>query len=271
MNDTLDDVRRFWDTLPLGVDYVAHEPGTIEWFREFDRQKANYALVGVLPSFAPPALRGQRVLDVGCGPGFWARYLAARGVDYTGIDLSPRSAAMAARSLELLGLRGQVQVGNAEALPFADAIFDAVISEGVIHHTPDTQACIDGIHRVLRPGGRAAVSVYYRTAMLRSPRLFAIAGRVMRGLRVGLAGRGREGLGHARTPEEFVRMYDGASNPIGKAYTGPELRRAFGRFATVSTRRYFMPPIPPLVALPAPARSALARTVGLMVLVIARK
>jgi SAM-dependent methyltransferase len=244
--------------------------GSKEWYEEFDRQKTNYALVGALRTFAPVALHGKQVLDVGCGPGFWARHLSRMGAVYTGIDISSRSAGLAKRSLEIFGLSGTVVNGNAESLPFEDESFDAVVSEGVIHHTPNTQACIDEIYRVLRPGGSAVVSVYYRLAILRSRSLFAVARPVMRTLGVVQAGRGREGIADAETPEAFVRMYDGLDNPIGKAYTRSELRSAFGRFRTVSTRRYFIPPVRPLVSFPAPLRIAISR-MGLMIAVIVSK
>ncbi len=271
MNKTIDDVRRFWDEIPLGVGFIALEPGTAEWFVEFDRLKRSYALLGMLETFAPGTLQDQRVLDVGCGPGFWARHLIGMGAKYTGIDISARSVELARRSLDTYGLNGTVLTANAEALPFEGGSFQAIVSAGVVHHTPDTQACIDEIFRVLQPGGRAAVSVYFRTAMLRSRSLFALTTGAMRLLGVGLAGRGRESMAHAVTPEAFVCMYDGADNPIGKAYTRAEVYRLFRAFSAVTTRRYFMPPVGPLVALPAPLRRIISRLCGLMLVVVAHK
>jgi SAM-dependent methyltransferase len=49
---------------------------------------------------------------------------------------------------------------DAESLPFADASFDLVYSNGVLHHTPNTVAVVREIRRVLRPGGRAIVMLY---------------------------------------------------------------------------------------------------------------
>lgn len=158
MNETIEDVHRFWDALPLGVGCIVQEPASEEWIAEFDHGKRNYALAGILETFAPATLRGQHVLDVGCGPGFWARHLICMEVDYTGIDISARSVGLARRSLDMDGWRGSVLTANAEALPFEDNSFQGVVREGVIHHTPNTQACIDEIYRVLQPAGRAAVS-----------------------------------------------------------------------------------------------------------------
>ena len=56
---------------------------------------------------------------------------------------------------------------NAERLSFEDETFSHVNCQGVIHHTPDTQSCLDEIYRVLEKGGTASVSVYYRNYLLR--------------------------------------------------------------------------------------------------------
>jgi SAM-dependent methyltransferase len=90
--------------------------------------------------------------------------------------------------------------------------------QGVIHHTPDTAACVREIARVLRPGGTASLSVYYRNILLRHwHRIGAIGGAIAR-LGGGLRGRGREVIYRERCADEAVRLYDGAENPIGKAY-----------------------------------------------------
>ena len=262
----IDDVQAFWDKEPLGAGYVRGELGTRGWFEEFDRLKTNYGLVGSLDLFMPADPKGCRTLDVGCGPGYWARTMIPRGIQYTGIDISPRSAAIARESMRLFGLNGTVEVGNAEKLPFPDGAFDHVVSEGVIHHTPDTASCAREIWRVLRPGGTAAVSVYYRSLALRNGPLFSAAKLTMRLTRVMLKGRGRETITSASSPDDFVRMYDGADNPIGKAYTGPDVQQLFGMFSTIELHRYFMPYYGPLIVLPPAIRKSIASHFGLMIL-----
>lgn len=92
-----------------------------------------------------------------------ARYAAA-GAHVTGIDLTPRHVELARAHLAALGLRGEVVHGDAEALPFPDASFDRVSSNGVLHHTPDIARALREIHRVLRPGGEARIVVYNRSS-----------------------------------------------------------------------------------------------------------
>ncbi len=78
------------------------------------------------------ALKGRSVLDVGCGRGGVARMLAAEGAEVTGID--PLAEAVAEASATVPEAR--FQVAGAEALPFADGSFDAVVIINALHHVP---------------------------------------------------------------------------------------------------------------------------------------
>lgn len=108
---------------------------------------------------------GHRVLDVGCGQGIDLIHLARAGADVSGIDLTPRHVELARRHLEVLGLDAEVRQGDAEALPFGDASFDRVVSNGVLHHTPDPGTALNEIVRVLRPGGELRLVLYHRDSM----------------------------------------------------------------------------------------------------------
>jgi SAM-dependent methyltransferase len=102
---------------------------------------------------------GQRVLDVGCGPGRHARALAERGIEVVGVDLSPRFVELAAEGAPA---GATFVVGDARRLTF-DAEFDAVISLcqggfGLVRE--DDPSVLDGIVRALRPGGRVALTAF---------------------------------------------------------------------------------------------------------------
>ena len=109
-----------------------------------------------------PLAPGERVLDVGCGAGtdslVAAQMVGAQG-RVTGIDMTPdmlEKARASARELDVENV--EFVGGEAEELPFADAAFDVVISNGVIDLVPDKEAVFSEIHRVLRPDGRIQIA-----------------------------------------------------------------------------------------------------------------
>ncbi|HEX7855817.1 MAG TPA: methyltransferase domain-containing protein [Sphingobium sp.] len=98
------------------------------------------------------------VLDVACGPGIVACALAERAGRVTGIDLTPAMIEQARARAEALALDTiDWQVGNATALPFADASFDRVVTRYSFHHMPDPAAALAEMKRVCRPDGRIVV------------------------------------------------------------------------------------------------------------------
>lgn len=98
---------------------------------------------------------GSRVLDVATGPGAVAATAAARGAQsVVGADLSPRMVALAVR----LHPGVEFREADAEALPFADGAFDAVVSNFGIGHFPRPERAVAEFARVLARGGAAAVT-----------------------------------------------------------------------------------------------------------------
>ena len=102
---------------------------------------------------------GQRVLDVGCGPGRHARALAEQGIEVVGVDISPRFVELAAEGAPD---GATFVVGDARALPY-DGEFDAVISLcqggfGLVRG--DDASVLDGMVRAVRPGGRLALTAF---------------------------------------------------------------------------------------------------------------
>ena len=104
------------------------------------------------------AARGaQDALDAGCGTGFLAIELAARGHRVTGIDFAPAMIILARRKAAARGLPVRVEEDDAEQLPFPDGSFDFAISRHLLWTLPHPEAAIDEWIRVLRPGGRLVV------------------------------------------------------------------------------------------------------------------
>ena len=105
---------------------------------------------------------GERVLDLGSGAGTDS-LIAAQMVGpegrVTGIDMTPQMLAKARAAAAEMGLTNADFVeGEAERLPFPDASFDVVISNGVIDLIPDKDAVFAELYRVLAPGGRLQIA-----------------------------------------------------------------------------------------------------------------
>ncbi len=96
---------------------------------------------------------GKAVLDLGCAGGFMAEAMAARGADVTGIDPAAEAIEAARRHAANGQLNIRYDVGIGEALPYADASFDAVICVDVLEHVADLGNVLSEVMRVLRPGG----------------------------------------------------------------------------------------------------------------------
>jgi ubiquinone/menaquinone biosynthesis C-methylase UbiE len=99
---------------------------------------------------------GERVIDIGCGPGYLAAEMAAAvGSDgfVRGVDPSPHMLAIAARR----GASVELAQGDALSLPADEASFDAAVSTQVYEYVPDIAAALAEARRVLRPGGRLVV------------------------------------------------------------------------------------------------------------------
>jgi SAM-dependent methyltransferase len=99
-----------------------------------------------------------RLLDLGCGAGGPALYLArSRSWEVVGVDIEEDGVAAANRAAEESGLSGRaafVQADAALELPFAPGSFDGVLSIDAVNHLPDRRRVISGWARVLKPGGR---------------------------------------------------------------------------------------------------------------------
>jgi len=114
------------------------------------------------PFAVEPLRPGERVLDVGCGAGI-DTFIAARmvgpsgraiGVDMTAAMLEKARGAVLAGSVENV----EIREGFMESLPVEDGWADVVISNGVLNLTPDKDAALREMHRVLRPGGRLQIA-----------------------------------------------------------------------------------------------------------------
>jgi len=95
---------------------------------------------------------GGRVLEVAIGTGRSLPFYAD-GLEVTGVDLTPEMLELARRRTRKLGLEVDLQLGDAESLPFGDAEFDTVVCELGLCSIPRPRVAIAEMKRVLKPGG----------------------------------------------------------------------------------------------------------------------
>ena len=251
-------VRAFWQEHPCGTKFADAPPGSRKFYELIEEHRYNKEWhIPIAADFA--STNNLRVLEVGCGLGTDGAQFAQAGADYTGIDLTDAAIDLARKRFELFELPGKFQTDDAERLSFPNDSFDLVYSHGVLHHTPDIEAAIREIHRVLRPGGRAKVMLYHRNSynyrvnisMLRRTGVHLLRWNAGVKLVHLMTREPVESLrSHAQrlkadtaylTSEEFLSQNtDGAGNPLARVYSRDEARALFKDFKHVEVKIFFL-------------------------------
>ncbi len=161
-------IRRYWEGHPLGVQYITDdsiEIGSRQFFSHIRPWMNPYKFPWIMERIEKEAalLEGKHLLEVGCGLGYDSLEFLKRGVRVTATDLTPTAVRLTRRHFELEGVEAEeIRQENALALSFQDGTFDAVWANGVLHATGDPECALREVKRVLKPGGRAIISHFYR-------------------------------------------------------------------------------------------------------------
>ncbi len=253
-------VQNFWENSPCDSWFTNEPPGTPAFYRSLDEHR--YKVHSRLQSAVGfERTTGLRVLEIGCGCGSEAERFARASAHYTAVDLTNAALSITKRRFQLEGLDGRFIQGDAENLPFANNSFDLVYSHGVLHHTPDTARAIREVHRVLSPGGRAVIMLYYRDSFnyqvnLRLVRRFR-AYLLKTELGIKLARKiGHEQMAELQRHKELIRQdpdyldmqhmlnrnTDGPDNPLSQAFSKASAHRMFCQYTNVKTEVMFWNP-----------------------------
>lgn len=239
---TISDVEQFWNDNPLFIGEVFFDEDAPQVF--FAAHDEVYfqdvlATVNMQDVFYFPKV-DDKTLDLGCGIGFWSSLFVRKfGVDnLTSADLTNNA-------LRLCKLRVPTTIikkENAESLSFNNNEFSHVNCQGVIHHTPNTQNCLNEIYRVLNEGGTASVSVYYKNTLLRIAEKTMPLVKLLSTIFLKNTGRGRN-FSEVKNFDDLVRFYDGNKNPIGKAYSKRKLKLMLKKagFRHIEFKFFFFP------------------------------
>jgi len=215
---------RNWSSVPCGSSYSALNDFSKDHFGDIEayRYKAHPWLRAILNSLD---VQGKRVLEIGYGAGSDHAVLAQRGGEMHGIDLTPRSLEVTKAHLAVHGCTSKLVVGDAELLPYEVNYFDFVYSFGVIHHSPNTEQIVQEIHRVLKPGGKAFVTVYHKHSIFFWWSVFVL-GFVVRG------GWRRRTL---RQQLSLIEHPNNNENMVIRLYTASQFKQLFKSFSQCTT------------------------------------
>ena len=215
--------REQWGEDPCGhVHGEGLEPYTREFFDEIERHRYQEYAPWMHEVMGFGQFPGARLLEVGCGMGTDLLQFARGGAICTGVDLTPRSVEISRQHFAVYEMDADLALSDAENLPFADETFDVYYSNGVLHHTPGTDAAIREAHRVLKPGGTAKVMLYHRNSWGYWFELMFRQGIVR--------GEFFRGLSTADILSKYVEVNEGGGRPLVKVYSSGEVRSMFSMF-----------------------------------------
>jgi 2-polyprenyl-3-methyl-5-hydroxy-6-metoxy-1,4-benzoquinol methylase len=164
----LSSIYEYWNTHTLGLQYVIDpsiQVGSPEFFTHIQPWMNPYKFPWIMERIEREAtiLKGKHLLEIGCGMGYDSLEFLKRGVRVTATDLTQNAVDITRRHFQIEGVQAEdVRTANALDLPFDDNTFDVVWANGVLHATGDTEKAIQEARRVLKSGGRAIISHFYR-------------------------------------------------------------------------------------------------------------
>ncbi|MBI2240181.1 MAG: class I SAM-dependent methyltransferase [Magnetospirillum gryphiswaldense] len=178
------------------------------------------------------SLEGKQVLEIGSGAGGHSALFKSYGANMTSVDLTWQRARSTGQKLALVQQgSGVAYQADAENLPFRDNSFDIVYSNGVLHHSENTDRCLDEVLRVLKPGGRAVIMLYARHSAVYwcniVPRA-VVSGDIFRYPEAEWSGRATEGKPQFGTTK----------NPVTRIYSYQELQTAFAKYTDLKARKF---------------------------------
>jgi len=235
-NTVKQDIREFWgslyDSLYDGIDRELTLERLLTGLNDLEdmfRFRGHMA-VADMPL---QELSGKRVLEIGPGAGGHSALFAKYGAKVTSADITLARAKSTQAKFNLMGEMAsgcQAMQSDAENLPFSDNKFDIVYSNGVLHHTSETELAISEVFRVLKPGGVAVIMLYNKNSWHYWINMFLCVGILQGKLLSGVnwLGRATEWGGKNKQTVE---------NPITRCYTATDIRRLFRKFKITSLRK----------------------------------
>jgi len=236
-----DEIQEQWNNNACGSHYAKEaQKYTLEWYLEVERYRYQDYAPWMHQTMEFAKHDGKKLLEIGAGIGTDHVQFAKYGAITTDVDLSSGHLDLAQENFRLRGLSGTFIHHDAEMLPFPDNTFDVVYSNGVIHHTPNTQSVVDEIYRVLKPGGKAIVMVYAENSLHFWKNLVTTLG-----LKQNLL----DSYSIGEIMSRNVEITENDARPLVKVYTKRRLLKLFSQFtrASVMQRQIVAAEVPRLL------------------------
>lgn len=230
------DIQAFWkalyDSLYEDVDSGLTRDALLQGLNDLEEM---FRWRGHLAAVEMPLaeLKGKRVLEIGPGAGGHSALFAKHGAIMTSLDITNHRARATQAKFTLLGDLAagcHALQGDSENLPFADDSFDIVYSNGVLHHTADTEKAVAEVRRVLKPGGRAVIMLYCKDSWHYWINLYLCVGLLM-----GKAFGDPNWVGKAT--EWGGKNKQTVANPITRCYSRAGIRHLFAGFEQLTMRK----------------------------------
>lgn len=158
-------LRDYWNNKPFEYQISKSPAGTIDYFRDVESYYSKkYGYLNKYINYS--SLSGKRVLDIGCGYGNTLVEIAKENAIVTGVDVSDLAVEMSKKNLEFRNLNAEIVREDGENLKYKDNSFDFIFAISTVSYTPNPQRMIQEIHRMLKEGSVAYLTVYNRNSWL---------------------------------------------------------------------------------------------------------
>ena len=175
-------------------------------------------------------LKEKRVLEIGCGGGAHSALFKRKGANVTAVDLTAERVNSTALKLKMIPGKSKVLQADAEQLPFEEKSFDIVYSNGVLHHSQNTESCVAEAWRVLKPSGRIVLMLYARHSTMFWTNL------LIRALFNGSFFKEPEETWLGKLTEGKPK-YGSSHNPYTRVYSAKEIKSLLSKFSEIKIRK----------------------------------
>ena len=229
-DDSLSAARAQWNNTACGTgDYLNHVvPETLEWFDAIRHSRYHITDKWMLENIDFSSGKDKKVLEIGHGIGSDLLTWSENGADVYGVDITEEHHRLAKKNFKLHGRDANLQLVEAQKLPFKEDEFDIIYSNGVLHHTKDVETAIQEIKRVLRKNGKLIITVYNKNSLFHYLNLILYNGILKAKLRR---------IGYSGLLATIEYGADGIEyKPYVKLYTKNELKKLLDRFRNVKIK-----------------------------------